>query len=614
MFARLAELPNQLTVTRPHPRRQDIVRGTLSIFPDFVEDAQDISPVPCSSNYSTPPPPKIQPDLCESWKDVHGLIAFFELYQFGLGFAIRRWAVVAIALPTIVEELGGGEDYSWVGSAYLLASCTLAPLYGKTSDLVGRKPVLYCSILIFLLGSALCGASAAKSFTWLVISRAVQGVGGGGISQLVLITVSDIVSLQDRGKYGGLFIATGSFASVVGNLIGGVLVDHLSWRWCFWINLPIGGFPGVVLFFFLNLNPHQGMSLQQHLSQFDFLGLTLFMSGIVCALIGLSSGQTNWSSAETITLLCVGCTLLILATVNEIFTTRSPIVPPRLFKTRTMGILLITGFLQSVTTFASNFYLPLYFQVLGSSATGAAVWMIPFSAGFSAIPAGAGLCCYSHGNISWPFFSTAEPVDLLGQRAEKVLYPLITASGIGCFFQSPLIALQAAMPLKDMATTTGVFEFLRTIGSTIGISVGQVIYSSVLKRKINRIPNLSGIKTSPAALAESVRTLQHLPQPERGQIIHAYAQSISAIWVFNTPVAAVGFIMVLFIKAYSLKRNTFRGGVHAKPDEEKAASGTTTSVGADTTDEKSGGFDQSFQVGGAEGQELIAIDIIGSTK
>ncbi|KAN0140985.1 Major facilitator superfamily domain containing protein [Lactarius tabidus] len=527
-------------------------------------------------------------------------------------------AAVAIALPTIVEELGGGKNYSWVGSAYLLASCTLSPLYGKMSDLIGRKPVLYFSISIFLLGSALCGV--AKSFTWLVICRAVQGVGGGGIIQLVLITMSDIVSLQD--KYGGWIIAMWSLASVVGNLLGGVLTDHVSWRWCFWIILPIGGFAGTILFFFLNLNPYQGMSLQQHLSQFDFLGIALFMSGIVCVLIGLNSGGKDWSSAETITLLCVGCTLLILATMNEVFTTRSPIIPPRLFKTRTTGILLITGFLHFATTLAGNFYLPLYFQVLGSSATGAAIWMIPFSAGLAGVSAVAGYTVTRTGTyrgiiwgawalmiLGWGLMTT---LDDHSNTAEKVLYPLITASGIGCLFQTPLTALQAAMPLKDMATSTGAFGFLRTIGGTVGISIGQVIYSSVLKRKINKIPNLSGIKTSPAALSESVRTLQHLPQPERGLIIHAYAQSISAIWVFNTPVAAVGFIVVLFIKAYSLKRNTIRGGVRAKPDEEKAASDTTTSVGADARDERSEGFDQSFQVGEAGESAHTAIGVIGS--
>jgi len=312
------------------------------------------------------------------------------------------------------------------------------------------------------------------------------------------------------------------------------------------------------------------MSLREHLGQFDFLGLILIVGGVVCVLIGFNSGETNWSSAETIALLTVGCILLIAAGINEVYTSRSPIIPPRLFKTRTTAIILVSNLLHAMTFFAGAYYLPLYFQVLGSSATGAGVKMLPFSLGGAAFSAIAGILISRIGAYR-PIIWFAWGAMLLGwglmtqlddtsSTPEKVLYPLVTAMGVGCLFQTPLIALQAAMPLKDMATSTATFGFLRTMGGTVGISTGQAIYSSILKKKLAKIPNLD-FDTSPAALSESVRQLKNIADPtQRQEVIHAYTQSISTIWIVNAPLIGIGLIMVIFLKAYTLKRNTVRSG------------------------------------------------------
>ncbi|KAK4056280.1 hypothetical protein OIO90_002724 [Microbotryomycetes sp. JL221] len=493
--------------------------------------------------------------------------------------------IVACALPTISRDLGGSSmAYGWVGTAYLLMSTCCSPFYGKISNIVGRKPVLFAAIGLFLLGSLLCGL--AQNMIWLCAARGLQGMGGGGIIQLCQIIVSDVVPLSKRGRYSGLIGMCWALASACGGAIGGALTIHASWRWCFFINLPTGGVAAAILFFFLNLNPAQGQTFKQFVSTFDFVGLALLMGGTAILLVGFSFAERSWSSPQTITLLVVGICTLIVAAYQEITTKRSQIIPPRLFKTRTPALILISTMLHSFAFIALSFYLPVYFQVLGADALLAGVKFMPYSLGGALVSIASGfLISYIKRTreimavsflIATLGYGLIASLDENSGLAKQIIYMLVASLGIGPLFQSPYISIQAAVPIGDMATSTSTIGLVRSLGGTIGLSISSSIYASELLKRLEG----TGFGVGEEMLTGQVDGLNELqPLAYRHEIQHAFSRAINTCWIVCAPLLFVGFLLCLPMKHYSLDRKVVKAGVQGEAEETSNA--TTVVVESD---------------------------------
>jgi EmrB/QacA subfamily drug resistance transporter len=381
--------------------------------------------------------------------------------------------IVSTALPRIASDLHGLNKLSWVATAYLLTSAIVTPLYGKISDQIGRKKVFMFAIVVFLIGSALCGIS--QNMDQLVAFRALQGLGGGGLISLALSTVGDIVPPRQRGKYQGYFGAVFGVSSIAGPLLGGFFTEHLSWRWIFYINIPLGILAMVAISTRLHLPARQSTH------NVDYIGASLMSASLVCLLLALTWGGTSfaWASTQIVSLLVASVALGAGLIYWEGKKAKEPIIPLGLFKNSIFTVSCLLSLIAGLILLGTIVFLPEYQQIVrGDSPTVSGLYLLPLVGGMLVSIVGSGRLISHYGKYKiFPILGTIivaiglylfSHVTVHTNQAILSSWMVVTGFGIGMFMQVMTLAVQNAVPRSQLGTATGLVTFARSIGSSIG--------------------------------------------------------------------------------------------------------------------------------------------------
>jgi EmrB/QacA subfamily drug resistance transporter len=503
----------------------------------------------------------------------------------GMLLAALDQTIVATALPTIVGDLGGASHLSWVVTAYLLASTASTPLWGKLGDLYGRKSFFQASIVIFLIGSALSGLSGSMS--QLIAFRALQGIGGGGLIIGAQTIIGDVVSPRDRGRYQGLFGAVFGVASVIGPLLGGLLVDNLSWRWVFYVNLPLGA---IALLVASGTLPKALAHVHRVI---DYLGTVLVALAATSLVLLTSLGGTTyaWGSAPIVILGVAGVVLIVCFVFAERRAVE-PVIPLKLFGNRVFSAASAVGFVVGFAMFGAITFLPLFLQIVdGVSPTSSGLRLLPLMAGLLITSVGSGQIISRSGRYKvFPVAGTAlmtVGLFLLSRLNEhtsfglQALYMFVFGAGLGGVMQVLVIAVQNAVGYGDLGSATSGATFFRQIGGSFGTAVFGAIFANVLAGKLSS--DLGGVKLPAGATGASVSpaTLAKLPAPVHAGYVHAYASSLQTVFLVAVPIAAVAFLLTWLLPEVELRRTaaaTDPGQTFAMPQDRTSLQEVTRAV------------------------------------
>jgi EmrB/QacA subfamily drug resistance transporter len=493
----------------------------------------------------------------------------FIALMLGMFLAALDQTIVSVALPTIVGDLGGLSHLSWVVTSYLLAATVSTPIYGKLGDMYGRKPVFLVAILIFLAGSMLAGLS--QSMAELIGFRALQGIGAGGLMVGAQAIIADIVPPRERGRYMGLIGSVFAVASVAGPLLGGFLVTNLSWRWVFYVNLPVGILAVLIVSTRLHLHtPHK-----RH--RIDYLGAALLSGGVGALILLATWGGTEypWGSSEIVGLGIVGVALLTIFVWWE-GRAAEPILPLQLFRSRIFTVANAMGFTIGMAMFGAIIFIPLFLQIVyGVSAKSSGLRTIPLMAGLLVTAVVSGRTISRIGRYR-PFPIAGTAVLVVGMYLLSLLgvdtppwvasvYMVVVGVGLGLVMQVLVLVVQNDARPQEIGVATSSATFFRSMGGAFGVALFGTIFASRLSDQLASLPRRvtahlgSGVQLNPVQIDQ-------LPARIHDEVLHAFAHSLSGVFLFGMVLSLVPFVLSWFLKEVPLRTTIARAAEEAPPE------------------------------------------------
>jgi len=498
----------------------------------------------------------------------------------GVLLAALDQTIVSTALPQIVGDFNALEHLSWVVTAYLLTSTASTPLYGKISDLYGRKPVFQFAIVVFLLGSMLCGLS--QSMGQLIAFRAVQGLGAGGLMVMAITIIGDIIPPRERGRYQGYFGGVFGVASVAGPLLGGYFTDQLTWRWIFYVNVPVGIAALVVLSVVLKMP----RTRREH--KIDYAGSVLLVAAVSSLLLVTVWGgqQYAWSSGSILGLSAAGLFLTVAFLVREHYASE-PILPLDLFRNRVFSVGNGIGFIVGLTMFGAIVYIPVYLQVVKDrTPTASGLLLLPLMVGVLFASIGSGRIISRIGKLKiFPIIGTTlTAISMLMlsrlQVDSSILYLAVTlvilGLGLGCVMQVLILAVQNAVDRKDMGAATSSVAFFRTLGGAFGTAIfGAVLTARLHYWEPKLLPGAAGKSGQLAGggdgLFSDPQVIKALPPVIHDAVLEIFVRSIHTVFLVAVPIVLVGIVLAFLLPEQKLKERAQPPGETAGPADAEVA-------------------------------------------